>query len=241
MLPAKVIVAVLAGIAGVALTTSLGNWQTRRGDEKAARQAQWDDALARAPRIIASGAHAAAVARELPQRVKANGAFLPEATVYIDNRLVDGVAGFQVVTPLAVADGMPWVLVNRGWAPRKMADRAEVPMAPVSSAPVQIEGVAVTHVPRVLELGADSGSLRGFWQNLDFDAYERASGHKVARFVVQQTNDTGDGLRRVWQRPDAGVDKHRGYAFQWYSLAALIAGLTLYFGGKALRSDTGRA
>ena len=24
-------------------------------------------------------------------------------------------------------------------------------------------------------------------------------------------------------RPDSGVDKHRGYAFQWYSLAVLIA------------------
>jgi surfeit locus 1 family protein len=39
----------------------------------------------------------------------------------------------------------------------------------------------------------------------------------------------------VWPRPDAGVERHRGYAFQWYSLAALIAGLTVYFGGKALR------
>ncbi|MGZ8253994.1 MAG: SURF1 family protein [Burkholderiaceae bacterium] len=241
MLPAKVIVAVLTGIAGVALTTSLGNWQTRRGDEKAARQAQWDDALARAPGTVASSENAAAVARQLPQRVQAHGTFVPEATVYIDNRLVNGVAGFQVITPLAVADGMPWVLVNRGWAPRNMADREEVPKAPVSSGPVQVEGVAVAHVPRVLELGALGGSLRGIWQNLDFDAYEQASGRKVARFVVQQTNDTGDGLRRVWQRPDAGVDKHRGYAFQWYSLAALIAALTIYFGGKALRSDTGRA
>lgn len=241
MLPAKVIVAVLAGVVGVALTTSLGNWQTRRGDEKAARQAQWNDALARAPGLVANGEHAAAVARQLPQRVQARGTFVPEATIYIDNRLVDGVAGFQVVTPLAVADGMPWVLVNRGWAPRNMADREEVPTAPVSRAPVQIEGIAVAHVPRVLELGTEVGSLRGIWQNLDFDAYERASGHKVARFVVQQTNDTGDGLRRVWQRPDAGVDKHRGYAFQWYSLAALIAGLTLYFGGKAVRSDRGHA
>jgi surfeit locus 1 family protein len=82
---------------------------------------------------------------------------------------------------------------------------------------------------------AAAGPLGGIWQNLDFEAYERASGRKVARFVVQQTNDTGDGLRRVWARPDAGVDKHRGYAFQWYSLAALITVLTLYFGGKALR------
>ena len=238
MRPLKVIVAVLAGVAGVALTVSLGNWQTRRGDEKAARQARWDEALARLPSTIASGEDAAGIARQLPQTVRAAGTFVLEATVYIDNRLVDGVAGYQVITPLVVADGSPWILVNRGWAPRNMADRTELPRAPVSSGPLLIEGVAVPHVPRVLGLGTQGGTLRGIWQNLEFEAYERASGRKVARFVVQQTNDTGDGLRRVWLRPDAGVDKHRGYAFQWYSLAALIAGLTLYFGGKAALSNT---
>ncbi|MGZ9032389.1 MAG: SURF1 family protein, partial [Burkholderiaceae bacterium] len=230
MLPAKVIVAVLAGVAGIALTVSLGNWQTRRGDEKAARQAQWDAALARSPSMIASGDDVAGIARQLPQTVRATGTFVPDATVYIDNRLVEGVAGYQVITPLVVADESPWILVNRGWAPRNMADRTELPKAPVGSGPVAIQGIAVAQLPRVLDLGMKGGPLRGIWQNLDFEAYERASGRKVARFVVQQTNDTGDGLRRGWLRPDAGVDKHRGYAFQWYSLAALIAGLTLYFG-----------
>lgn len=232
----KVILALLAGLAGIALTVSLGNWQTRRGDEKAARQAQWDAALARSPTVIAGGEDIAGVARQLPQTVRATGSFVPEGTVYMDNRIVDGVAGYQVITPLVLADGAPWILVNRGWAPRNMADRTELPKAPMASGPVQIEGVAVPHVPRVLDLGDKGGALQGIWQNLDFDAYERASGRGVARFVVQQTNDTGDGLRRAWIRPDAGVDKHRGYAFQWYSLAALIAGLTVYFGGKAVVS-----
>jgi surfeit locus 1 family protein len=234
MLPPKVIAAVVAGVAGVVLTVSLGNWQTRRGDEKAARQAQWEDALARSPSVIGSREDVEGIARRLPQRVEVKGSFVLDGTVYIDNRLVDGVAGYQVVTPVAVADGMPWILVNRGWAARSMADRTQRPVAPLTSAPLRVEGVAVDHVPRVLDLGARGGPLRGIWQNLDYDAYEQASGHKVARFVVQQTSDTGDGLRRVWPRPDAGVDRHRGYAFQWYSLAALIALLTLYFGGRAV-------
>lgn len=235
MLTPRVVVALLAGIAGFALTTSLGNWQTRRGDEKAARQAQWDEALASSPAPIAGLDDASGVARNLPQRVEMNGTFVTEATVYIDNRLVDGVAGFQVVTPVAVAEGMPWILVNRGWAARSVADRTRLPAAPIANAALHVEGIAVPHVPRTLDLGEHGGPLGGIWQNLDFEAYEKASGRKVARFVVQQTNDTGDGLRRAWARPDAGVDRHRGYAFQWYSLAALIVVLTLYFGGKALR------
>lgn len=234
MLKPRALAAVAAGIAGVVLTVSLGNWQTRRGDEKAARQGQWDQALARAPTAIAAAEDVIGVAGQLPQRVQATGILVTEATVYIDNRLVDGVAGYQVVTPLAVRDDLPWILVNRGWAPRNMADRTQLPAAPVGAGPLRVEGVAVPQVPRSLELGDKGGDLRGIWQNLDFDAYEQASGRKVARFVVQQTNDTGDGLRRAWTRPDAGVEKHRGYAFQWYGLAALIAALTLYFGGRTL-------
>ena len=34
-----------------------------------------------------------------------------------------------------------------------------------------------------------------------FEDYERVAGLKVARFVVQQTNDTSDGLRRAWAAP----------------------------------------
>ena len=239
MVTPKVALALLAAVAGIALTVSLGNWQTRRGDEKALRQARWDDAVTRTPSRIAGPEDAAAVARNLPQRVEVNGRFVPEATVYIDNRLVDGVAGFQVVTPVAVAEGMPWILVNRGWAPRSMADRTQLPAARIGSGPQRVEGIAIAHLPRALDLGERGGAMGGIWQNLDFDAYAQASGRKVARLVVQQTSDTGDGLRRAWPRPDAGVDKHRGYAFQWYSLAALIAVLTLYFGGKALRGGRG--
>jgi surfeit locus 1 family protein len=46
---------------------------------------------------------------------------------------------------------------------------------------------------------------------------------------VQQTDTLRDGLQRDWQRPAAGVDKHYGYAFQWFGLSALIALLYVWF------------
>jgi surfeit locus 1 family protein len=39
----------------------------------------------------------------------------------------------------------------------------------------------------------------------------------------------GEGLQAVSETPDTGIDTHRGYAFQWFSLAATTAGLYLYF------------
>jgi cytochrome oxidase assembly protein ShyY1 len=38
-----------------------------------------------------------------------------------------------------------------------------------------------------------------------------------------------DGLLRAWPAVAVDVGKHHGYAFQWFSLSALIVGLTLWF------------
>jgi cytochrome oxidase assembly protein ShyY1 len=60
---------------------------------------------------------------------------------------------------------------------------------------------------------------------------------------VQQTDDTrpapadgavpaalpSDGLLRDWPAVAVDVGKHHGYAFQWFSLSALLVGLTLWF------------
>jgi surfeit locus 1 family protein len=56
--------------------------------------------------------------------------------------------------------------------------------------------------------------------------------------VLQQTNDASDGLVREWDRPDLGIDKHRGYALQWYSLAGLTAVLLL---ALSLKRESGEA
>lgn len=231
----KQIAALIVAVAGFALTISLGNWQSRRGDAKESLQAEWDAAQRQAPVDVASPAALESVAAALPRRVRLRGAFVPSATVYLDNRLRQGVAGFDLVTPLAIGDGLPLVLVDRGWIARDMHDRARMPAAPAPEGDVVIEGLAVARLAQLLELGGrQEERIPGIWQNLDFGTFERVHGKSVARFVVQQTSDVPDGLRRDRPRPAAGVEKHRGYALQWYSLAALIAGLTVWFGYRGL-------
>jgi surfeit locus 1 family protein len=46
---------------------------------------------------------------------------------------------------------------------------------------------------------------------------------------LQQTSAAADGRVREWPAPAAGIDRHRGYALQWYSLAGLAAGLTAWY------------
>lgn len=238
----KLIVALLAAAIGIATAILLGNWQMRRGDAKLALQAQTDAAEQAAPvDIMPSRSSIENAAAALPRRVRVSGVFDPAGTVYLDNRTLNGVAGFYVITPLVIGEGLPTVLIDRGWRAHDMQDRARVPAAMPPSGRVNIEGLAVARPSVLLELGGKSEHrVPGIWQNLDYTAYEQATGRRIARFVVQVSgNAPGDNaavsLRREWPRPASGVEKHRGYAFQWYSLATLIAALAVFFGWKAWR------
>ena len=84
-----------------------------------------------------------------------------------------------------------------------------------------MEGVAVVPGSHIFEL--DANTEEGIvWQNLVLARYAKWSGLRLQPIVLQQTSDAADGLVRAWGRPDTGADKHRGYAFQWYALAATI-------------------
>ncbi|MGH6611182.1 MAG: SURF1 family protein [Burkholderiaceae bacterium] len=233
----KILIALVAAAIGIFVTISLGNWQTRRGDMKLALQAQADEAeRAAAVTVEPSRASIESIAVQLPRKVRLTGVFDPAGSVYLDNRTLDGVAGFYVITPLVIGEGPPMVLIDRGWMARDMTNRSVVAVPPPSTGRVSIEGLAVARPSMLLELGdARERRVPGFWHNLDYSAYEQVTGRPVGRFVVRQSSDASDGLRREWPRPATGVEKHRGYAIQWYSLAALIALLTAWFGWKAWR------
>ena len=60
------------------------------------------------------------------------------------------------------------------------------------------------------------------WQNLTLERYRAAVSIPLQPVVIQQENEVDDGLKREWSAPDLGIDKHYGYAFQWFAMAAAI-------------------
>jgi surfeit locus 1 family protein len=217
----------VAALAAIALTVALGNWQTRRAEEKLALGQALDTAARRAvlalpPEPVDAQAYAFS-------RASARGEYSARHTILLDNKVLRGVAGYQVLTPLKIAGGDRYVLVNRGWVaagPR----RDSLPQVQTPAGVQTVEGIAVVPSGHVLELSANTE--QGIvWQNLALARYEKWSGLKLQPVLLQQTSDAADGLARLWDRPDTGADKHRGYAFQWYALAAtiLIAYVALSF------------
>jgi cytochrome oxidase assembly protein ShyY1 len=59
---------------------------------------------------------------------------------------------------------------------------------------------------------------------------------KLQPFVIEQASDAQDGFVRQWERPDAGVDRHRSYALQWYSFAFLTVVLYVVLNFKRVGS-----
>jgi cytochrome oxidase assembly protein ShyY1 len=255
----------IAALLLVALTVSLGNWQTRRAEEKIALQAERDQAAARAPVMLDARALAAPDAL-LGRRLIAEGRFLERYSVFIDNRSYRGQAGFHVLTPFRL-EGLPQpILVLRGWVPQDPAARGRLPTLVTPAAQVRIEALAQRDLDQVLELmkAAPPGPEDRLWQNASIAAMSQWSGLALLPIVLRQTNEvpvpfderaersvlssgspassqTGQvmpsaspappalTLVRDWPSPGAGVDKHRAYAFQWYSMAVLVTSLWFIF------------
>lgn len=203
---------------GVALTVALGNWQLSRGSEKRALKARYEAQAAQPPIHVAAEALAAA---DLDlRRVETRGVFVPRYAVFIDNRIHRGVPGYHVIMPLRVEGSDRHVLVNRGWVARPPL-RSELPAVRTPEAPVAITGTALVPGRRMVEL-SDQVIEGPIWQNLTIERYRQAVPLSIQPFVIRQESALDDGLVRVWQPPEFGVEKHYGYAFQWFALAITL-------------------
>ena len=221
----------VATVLGILLTANLGAWQLRRAAQKIALQ----DALESRARLPAlSDADLARTPEQAePQHyrpVRLRGHWVPGRTVFLENRQMHARVGFYVVTPLQLAGRPEAVLVQRGWAPRDLRDRTLLPAVPTPPGDVEVQGVIAPPPSRLYEFA--TGGVGLIRQNLDLEAFGAESGLRLAPLSVQQSDSTattGDGLLREWPRPAVDVQKHYGYAFQWFALCALTAGLYVWF------------
>lgn len=236
----------LAAIAAVAATMSLGFWQLRRADEKQQALAALQSRQQMTPWTNADWpcdrAHAAS---KLPvQRpVVLHGHWLADKTVFLDNRPMDAGSGFIVVTPLlltgattpACADRI--VLVQRGWVPRDQQDRLHLPQLDTPEDEVQVSGRVMASLSQVYQLGQEvlpehqAGPV--VRQNADpvFWADWLGQAPLVGAVLQLQAAEPADAaqLVRHWPEPGLGQDKHMAYAAQWFAMAAVLAGLTIWF------------
>jgi len=212
----------LAAIAGIVMTALLGNWQLNRAAHKADLQTRLQQA-ARGPAVLI-GRDPVDAGPLLYHPVEARGQFDAQRTVYIDNRVHQGTVGYLIASPLRLAGSDRYVLVERGWVAAG-PDRKTLPTVVTPPGEVEIKGIATPANPPLFELSqqVQAGNL---WQNLTVDRYRQRFGIDLQPIIIQQHNELPDGLVRDWQPPSLGIERHRGYALQWFAMALAI--LILY-------------
>ena len=215
----------IATFAAIALFVSAGVWQHSRMRER----------LALGDKLAAASREAAVPLPDVRdwsdwrfRPVAVTGTFDAVHQILVDNKVHEGRAGFDVVTPIALADGRA-VLVDRGWIAAGES-RSQLPTVAPPAGVVAVVGRINVPAAGYVELSRDtvSGAL---WQNLDPARFAQVTGVPVLPVVIEQTApvDRADTLVRDWPAPDLGADRNRIYMVQWFLFAAIAAGLWTYF------------
>jgi surfeit locus 1 family protein len=219
----------LACLLVIGVTLSAARWQTARAHYKQSLA----DAYAAQQRQPALDLDAwSGQAPPEFARATVSGTWRDEVLIYADNQVRDGQAGFLVHMPLCQTEKR-CVLVARGWV-RHGGRRDVLPPVASPAGPQRIEGVVTRAQPRFVELSADA--IQGaVWQNVTVDRVAKTTGLQLAPFILVQTGDAADDLRRDDVKPEFGVEKHWMYAAQWYAFALV----TLVFGLYAAMQKEG--
>ncbi|WP_038206952.1 SURF1 family protein [Xenophilus azovorans] len=237
----------LATLAMIALTLSLGRWQLSRAAYKEALQAGIEAQKDYPPLDMETFLSIEQPATEMHRTVHLRGLWLPAQTVYLDNRQMHGVAGFYVLTPLALEGTEQAVMVQRGWVQRNFVDRTQLPPVDTPTGLVDVQARIEPPPSQLLQLGADlpaqpaatadpgptkaaDAAVSRIRQNLDLAAFRTETGLPLRTEVsLQQIGPASEGLQRDWPPPALGIEKHYGYAFQWFGLAGLLVILYVWF------------
>lgn len=229
----------LVALLAAGTMVGLGRWQLSRYHERSAINARIDNAATAPPRpvtdIMAAGA--APTADQEWTRVTVTGRYDQDHEVLARGRTVLDRVGFEVITPLVLADGTA-VLVDRGWvapAPGGAVAHPTVPPAPDGE---------VTVVGRVRrpESGAAEPTRRAGRlevRRIDPARFAGAVPHRLLGGYVTLDAQTPPADRAFTPIPvqHENAGQNLGYVVQWW----LFATLTLVGFGWLARREAYRS
>ena len=147
-----------------------------------------------------------------------NGEFDNEILFLLDNQTNKGQLGYRVYQ--VFISGEHDVLVNLGWILGSIS-RQEMPNVQTITGKYQLSG----HV-RKIEKGImlmEQVLVKKEWplrvQQIEIDKFSTLISRQLLPFVVYLDKTESVGYEKNWQPIVMPPEKHRAYAFQWFSLA----------------------
>jgi surfeit locus 1 family protein len=215
--------AIVLVLAGLALFLTLARWQFHRAAEKDALFAAYAGAAEQTP-VTLEAARRMSDATRFPL-VAVRGRYDTAHTYSIDDQTRDGKVGSVAYAIFEPADGSTPVVVDRGFvAGRTRAQPAEIPALPADEQ--QITALYTAPPGIGLRLGGNALTRQTSWpkHSIYLDVSEVAAdvGRTLDTNILKLAPEAGSGFIREW-RPDVfPPERHRGYAFTWLTLAAVV-------------------
>lgn len=226
-------VVLICMLAATAVLMSLGAWQVRRMHWKEALIAGIESRRHAAPVLLADMLDQWQASADVDYRpVTVSGRLDHAREVYYYTTL-NGAVGWNVYTPLALADG-GWLIVNRGFVPDALRDPASRAAGQVAG-PVTFDGLArdpVVEKPNRFVPENRPDKREFYWKSLpEMAASMRLDGQSalVPFFVDAGPTEVPGGYPRGGTTLVDFPNNHLQYAITWFGLAAACLGVGGYF------------
>lgn len=220
----------------VVLLVSLGGWQLGRAEEK--KLFLQNEKKSNTKEIIKEIPDISTDTEDLRYRkIEITGRYDQERQYLIDNQIINGKAGYFVLTPFKVDKSNKAVLINRGWVALNK-DRRVLPKVTLDTLYTTISGT-INNFPSVgLRLeGAEipTNEWPSVVQVVDINILSKKTGYSLLPFQIELDADKSDGYLRDWKkRTSISPEKHIAYAVQWFALAITLTILFIRFNRKVL-------
>ena len=159
------------------------------------------------------------------RNVSANGHFMEDIQILLDNQVINSQAGYFVFTPFKLTGQVTWFLVNRGWV-AVGNDRNQIPAFNKTGGIVTISGTAVNVPASGIRLGEiiDEQLASGVYrlQVVDIAHVSKLTGIRFMPYTIRLDPDSQYCYVCVRNRPESGEEVHLAYAFQWFLLAVTL-------------------
>ncbi|MBM2623561.1 SURF1 family protein [Actinoplanes sp. LDG1-06] len=244
LLSPRWLAAAALAVAAALVMVLLGNWQLRRYEERSAINDRIDaaDSVAAVPltstlsRPTVSGAAGGAPGKDLAwTKVTVTGTYDPTHEIQARGRTVDGDVGFEIVTPLVLADGTA-VLVDRGWVPAPPGGALAPPVVP--PAPTgEVTVVGQIHLSESRPAPVEQRNGRLDTRRISLSRLAPEMPYPVYGAYVLLTSQTPPGDAAFRQIPIDHEDswQNGGYAVQWWLFALMALAAYVYYARKEAR------
>jgi surfeit locus 1 family protein len=203
-----------------AFLVSLGFWQLDRADEKRGIEASIKQANTGSVELIKEEE---GLQNKEYYEVRLQGKYLSDKQFIYDNQIVDQVSGYYVLTPYALDGQSKSILINRGFIPwNGRRDKLANIVVEQDSREIKVQ---ISKPIKRMELKPSEVGIQFPVLIQSIDLQDMADIAKVDFSSVIGLLDASasNGFIRKWEPYTGSIEKHIGYAVQWFLMALVLA------------------